>query len=576
MSRAERLRAAALVALLVGALVVLVPTLLPSFWLFLAISAVAAAVVAHSVGIVGGEAGMIVLCPLSFAAAGAWISCWFATHAPGVPFVLQMVCAALVAAVVGAVVGLPALRLRGVNLAVVTLGVAAAVSTVLAVVGFPGSDAYVTVGRPSGFETPAAYFRFCCIVFVVLALLTTWATRTRVGAAWRMIRRSERAAASLGLSMSRVKLGAFAASAAIAAIGGCLMAGQLGLITPRSFEPLASLSVFALAVMVGARFPEGALLAGVLSVFLPELLRRAGLSQDWGNVLFAVGAIQALAAGAGVAEIARRRLRARRLRRLAALPAPPPTRAARQAHTPRVTRSGDGPVLEAVGVRVRYGQVVALDGVDVAVQTGSVHGLIGPNGSGKTTFIDAVTGFVVSEGDVRLDGASLRRAAAHRRAAVGLRRTFQQQSASEELSVEQYLRLAAGGALDAWMMAEALEVIGASRASTRIGELDVGSRRLVEVMGTVAARPTVVLLDEPAAGLGPQGSAALAAHIAAIPARYGCSVVVVEHDMQLVHRACDEVTVLDHGAVLAQGAPQQVLQEERVVTAYLGQEVAVA
>jgi len=574
MSRADRIARPALLAAAVVGLVVVLPTLLPDYWLFLATSAIAAAVIAHSVGIVGGEAGMIVLCPLSFAAAGAWIGCWFATHAPGVPFVLQMVCAAAVAAVVGAVVGLPALRLRGVNLAVFTLGVAAAVSTVLATASFPGSDAYVTVGRPGGFEDATAYYRFCWIVFLVLAALTTWASRRRVGAAWRTIRRSERTAASLGLSVPRVKLGAFAASAAIAAVGGVLMAGQLGLITPRGFEPLASLSVFALAVMVGARFPEGALLAGVMTAFVPELLHRLGIAQDWGNVLFALGAIQALAAGAGVAEIARRRQRARRVRRAAARPAPaaPARDAPREV---RPLRAGGEPVLETAGVRVRYGQVVALAGVDVAVRPGSVHGLVGPNGSGKTTFIDAVTGFVAAEGDVRLDGASLRGMAAHRRAAAGLRRTFQQQSASEELSIAQYLRLAAGGSLDAWMTAEALEVVGAADATTRIGELDVGARRLVEVMGAVAARPAVVLLDEPAAGLGPEASAELAAHIASIPARYGCAVVVVEHDMQLVHRACDEVTVLDYGSVLAHGAPQEVLQQERVVTAYLGQEVAV-
>ncbi|MCB1512746.1 MAG: branched-chain amino acid ABC transporter ATP-binding protein/permease [Hyphomicrobiaceae bacterium] len=538
--------------------------LLPPYWVFLATAVLITAVALLSLGLVTGRTGMIALCQMSFAGVGAWtvgyLNIW---DAPG-GLVVWIVIGGLAAVPLGVAIGLPALRLRGINLAIVTLSFAVAFDTILATITYPGQTAFVSVPRPLIVDSDEGYFVFVLIIYALIAISLAFVTRTRLGASWLAVRHSERAAAAHGVSVPMAKLSAFAISAFIAGISGGMLAGYLGTLVSENFSMMQSLSLFAVATMAGAHFAEGAIIGGILIVMFPELLRRLDLPQDIGNVIFALGATQALSTGETMAETFRRL--ARKL-----LPARPVAAAtASREHLPAPVTREAGTALAIEGLTVRYGSVVALENVSFEVPAGTVVGLIGPNGAGKSTFIDAVAGFLDRyEGKVSLEGQPLEDIGAHRRARMGVRRTWQTTRIAPELTVGEYLNLAAGGLGEEERLA-VLAWIGCPSPDVPVAAVDAGTRRLLDVAGVVAARPAVVLLDEPGAGQSYDQALKLGERIAEIPALFGSAVLLVEHDMDLVRAACSRVMVLDFGRIIASGPPVAVLDNPVVKKAYLG------
>lgn len=551
----------ALVSLAIGGLAVGV---LPGYWIYLATAVLITAVNLLSLGIVEGRTGMISLCQLSFAGVGAWTVGYLnVAGAPG-GLALWIVIGGLAAVPFGVAIGLPALRLRGINLAIVTLGFATAFDAILAATTFPGQTQFLQVPRPEAFDSDQGYFVFVLIVFTLVAGALQLIAGSRLGSSWLAIRHSERAAAAHGVSIPWAKLRAFAISAFVAGLAGGLLAGYLGTLVADNFTMFGSLALFAVATMAGAQHTEGAVVGGALVTLFPELLRRFNLPQDIGNVLFAVGAVQALSTGETISESLRRlfrRLWRRRETKNAKLD---------RAALPPCRDHGKEAALTVRGLTVRYGAVVALDNIDFDVPARSVTGLIGPNGSGKSTFIDAVTGFLPRyDGRIALRGLPLDGQFAHRRARIGVRRTWQTNRIAPDLSVGGYLALAAGD-LTAAQLAAALAWIGCPDAGEKIARLDAGTRRLLDVAGVVAARPVLALLDEPAAGQSYDEALRLAERIAEIPDVFGSAVLLIDHDMDLVRAACASVTVLDFGKVIAAGPTAQVLELRAVKTAYLG------
>ena len=541
---------------------------LSSYWVFLFTGAIITAIALQGVGLVANRAGMISLCQMSFAAIGAWVVAWLnVQNAPGT-LLLWCVLGGLAAVPFGIAIGLPALRLRGINLAIVTLGFAAAFDVVLLSYTFPGQSKFIFVKRPDFLGSDQAYFSFCVIVFVVIALALDHLSRTPLGASWLSIRNSERGTAAHGVSIPQSKLSAFALSAFIAGLSGGLLAGQLGTLVAESFNLLVSMVFFVVATMAGAHLAEGAVFGGILVIFFPELLRRIGLPQDIGNIFFALGATQALSMGGTMSEDLRKllkRLFGRRQTAPAALQAIP------NAVKPPVVAKDARPVLSLSALTVKYGAVVALNNVSFDVPEKSVVGLIGPNGAGKSTLIDAVTGFLHSyEGSVKLGGQELHGQQAHQCARLGIRRTWQTTRIAPQLDAGTYLTLAAGQKLSRQEQADLLEWIGCPPPETAIASIDAGTRRLLDIAGTLAARPKVVLLDEPAAGLSHEESMSLAARIAEIPQRFGAAVLLVEHDMELVRMVCNSIIVLDFGRVIAVGPTREALNNPDVIKAYVG------
>ena len=233
-------------------------------------------------------------------------------------------------------------------------------------------------------------------------------------------------------------------------------------------------------------------------------------------------------------------------------------------------------MIEVEDLTVRFGGVTPIDGMTVSFAEGAC-GLIGPNGAGKTTFFNVLSGFVKpAGGSVRAFGEDLLRMADFRRARWGLRRTFQQEQAIEELSVfdnvamihEHSSRKRSSrrqDVLDA-MAFVSLDVDPARKVET----LSAAQRRLVEVARAVVGSPRVVLLDEPAAGLPDEETEHLGAVIRRIPEHFGALVILVDHDMTLVSACCQTTAVLDFGKLIATGPTAEVLREEHVIRAYLG------
>ena len=243
-------------------------------------------------------------------------------------------------------------------------------------------------------------------------------------------------------------------------------------------------------------------------------------------------------------------------------------------------------LLEVTGLSVTFGGLVAVDDVSISVDGDSIMGLIGPNGAGKTTTIDALCGFVPgAQGAIALGGRRIDGLRAYQRARSGLGRTFQSVELFDDLSVHENLLVAA---LTPRWWSPVIDAIAPRRtargidvdfaldlmelrpfASVRPPELSYGQRRLVGVARALAARPKVLLLDEPAAGLDPTETAALGALLRTLPAE-GIGVMLVDHDMSLVLEVCAEITVLDFGRVIARGPTAEVCADPAVITAYLG------
>ena len=232
-------------------------------------------------------------------------------------------------------------------------------------------------------------------------------------------------------------------------------------------------------------------------------------------------------------------------------------------------------ILKTVDVDVRFGGLRALSSVDVDARSGTITGLIGPNGAGKTTLFDVITGHRSADsGDVRLDGRSVTGYGVHRRARLGLSRTFQKLEAFNSLSARDNVLVAAevAGARSPRVRAdEILSRVGlADVAEITVGVLPTGTARLVELARALAVRPRVLLLDEVASGLSEEETAAVGALLKQLVAEEGLAVLVVEHDMGFVMNTCSRIHVLDFGRIIAVGTPEGIQADDAVRAAYLG------
>jgi len=242
------------------------------------------------------------------------------------------------------------------------------------------------------------------------------------------------------------------------------------------------------------------------------------------------------------------------------------------------------PVLKATGISVSFGGVHAVVDVDLEVCEGQLVGLIGPNGAGKTTFIDAISGFVRASGRVDLDGDDLTSLPPHARARRGLVRTWQSVELFDDLSVRENL-LVASHRPSVWRTVKetvtvpddgpaeigaALDLLGLGDTADEMpNELSQGERKLVGIARALVAKPRLVCLDEPAAGLDTRESEELGKRLRGL-ADDGQATLLVDHDMGLVLGICDEVVVLEFGKVITRGAPDVVRRDQRVIAAYLG------
>ncbi|MXV86987.1 MAG: ATP-binding cassette domain-containing protein [Acidimicrobiales bacterium] len=534
------------------------------FRLFLTTSAIITAILARSVGFLYSDARMVSLCQVSLAGIGGWTVGWFALHTP-VPVELALVLGGTVAVPIGVLVGVPALRLRGVDFAIVTLGLAAAIQITVFNRGFPGERENFLVPRPSIAASELRFLWFTLLVALVLELGLRALRRQAVGTTWAMVGQSERSTAAAGRSIVLTKLTAFAVSAFVAGIAGGLLAMQVGRVSARQLEPIDSLVIFALIVMAGSAAALGAAIAGALSAWIPELLRMLGWSQDIGPLVFAVGAAYVLSqdgdgiAGQWIALASKFRRRPRNSH-------------SSERETLKCRRPDSRDLSLVVrDLTVDYGSVRAVDGVSIDVAPGRIVGLIGANGAGKSSLVDAVTGYLAAaEGTVHLGARPLHSLNAHQRARAGLARTFQRERTPTRLSVHNYLAVAARRHTTMeqrdWLLAQ-FDLPG---SDTPIAQLDSAARRRLELVAALSSVPAAALVDEPAAGLTDAESQLLGSALSRVAGEWGIGLLIIEHDLRLISDVCETIVVLEQGRAIAEGPTAATLASEEVVASYLG------
>jgi ABC-type branched-subunit amino acid transport system ATPase component len=422
----------------------------------------------------------------------------------------------------------------------------------------------------------------CC---VLLCVAVGYLRRGQLGQRMLAVRSNERAAAAAAINPRTVKLAAFGIAAFIAGVAGVLYAYNFGSVSADRFDAVTALSLIAFAYAGGITLISGAVFAGLLSAqaLIPYALDKwFGLNGNWFLLVGGVLLIFTLQQNPeGVAGDLYRRLHRRPVIRApqAASPArsgPGPTPgpvpgaalgAARNADQPtRADLAGRPAVLRVTGLSVAFGGVRALRDVTLEVRAGELVGLIGPNGAGKTTLVDAVSGFVRYAGRVELTGADIGGLPPYERARRGLGRTWQSTELFDDLDVRENLTVASRNGSSAG----ALDLVGLDWAAGAMpAQLSMGQRKLVGVARALAAEPRLLCLDEPAAGLDTRESAELGARLRDL-ADQGQAMLLIEHDMGLVLSVCDRVIVLEFGQVVADGPPDAVRRDPRVLAAYLG------
>ncbi|MGD9701263.1 MAG: ATP-binding cassette domain-containing protein [Acidimicrobiia bacterium] len=549
-----------------------------------------------SIVVVTGFAGQISLGQWALAGIGALIAGKFVRA--DVPAEIAIVLGVVLTIPVGLLFALPALRTRGVNLAVVTLGLGYAVSEVVfanaSYLG-PPLDGGTKIGliklfgiEVDAFRHPHRWAIVCLVALVLVGLMVANLRRSGTGRRLIAVRTNERAAASLGISVFSVKLYAFGVASGIAALAGILVGFKSQNIQYGGFNVFESINSVGFAVIGGL----GYVLAGAFAA--PNAIGGLGtrIVEDWlhlGNrwdlilgsaLVLLILIVQQDGIAATATEHARSLLL--KLRLAGRRPGPP--------ELPDVeTETVPPQTLGIAGLTVRFGGVTAVDDVSFEVRPGEIVGLIGPNGAGKTTIIDAVTGFVrPTSGVLKLDTLDVSRWNAGKRARHGLRRSFQSLELFEDLTVEANIRAGADSAPRSswfrdliWPRREpltsasvaAIREFDLAEDLTRLPpELPYGRRRLVAIARAVAAGPSVLMLDEPAAGLDETESRELARLIRRLAQEWHMGVLLVEHDVSMVMSTCDRVVVIDFGRVIASGTPKEVRENPAVKTAYLGQD----
>ena len=403
--------------------------------------------------------------------------------------------------------------------------------------------------------------------------------RSRLGSAMLAVRANERSAAAAGINVSRTKLAAFAIGSFLAGLSGTLLAYQQTLATADPFSVFAGIAIFAIIYTAGITSVSGALLAGVLApgALLYIVLDRAFDFGDYyalasGVLLILTVMINPDGIAGRITSLVQRFSRSVTPRGPAGEPDTSTAPSGRlDAGPPVIDR--DRTLLKVDSVSVQYGAVTAVSEVSFEVFDGEIVGLIGPNGAGKTTLIDAISGFASASGHITLDGADVTDLAPHRRSRRGLGRTFQDVELYDDLSVRENVTVGARGGKASTSDESVDDVLGLldlhSVADVTVASLSQGQRQLVSMARVLAGNPSVALLDEPAAGLDSNESRWLGERLRAVR-NNGMTMLLVDHDMELVLSVCDRIIVLDLGKVIASGTPDAIRADENVIRAYLG------
>jgi branched-chain amino acid transport system permease protein len=532
--------------------------------------------------VVLGLCGQINLAQAAFFGFGAY-AVGLGTTDLHMSFWLCLIVGCVAALIAGAFLGMSTLRLGGHYLAMVTISFQQIVTLVMinAIWLSHGPDGVSNIRRPELFQTSQGYLAFCVAMLAIVGYIVWHLPDTKLGRAMRAVRDNELAAGVNGIDVFRTKVYAFAICAALGGLAGGLFAGGFAYVSPDQFSFAESIVFLTMSLLGGVASPIGSAIGTGLLILIPEWLRF--LKSVPGLYLaiyglFVILIIRFMPDGIwGFVAAAFERWRAQ----IKAQPA-----AAALQLKPAVV--GGEFVLEVTGLSKHFGGLKAVDGVDIAVKRGGVHALIGPNGSGKTTTLNVLSGlYKATSGKIVLDGTDITNMPPHQRTAAGLGRTFQNIRLFRSMTALENVEIGAerpgntmigkgigkgGDAALTERAMEALTFVGlGNRANELISSFSYGHQRLIEIARALAANPTLLLLDEPAAGLNSTEKLELHELLKRIAAQ-GLTILIIDHDMTLVSEAAQHITVLNFGRRIADGESMAVLRHPDVVSAYLGSE----
>jgi branched-chain amino acid transport system permease protein len=535
------------------------------------------AIAVFGLSVVLGLCGQINLAQAAFFGLGAY-AVGLGTSDYHLSYWLCLSAGCVLALLAGALLGMSTLRLGGHYLAMVTISFQQIVTLVMinTIWLTHGPDGVPRIGRPDLFQSSQSYLAFCVAMLAVVGYFVWHLSDTRLGRAMRAVRDNELAAGVVGIDVFRTKVFAFALSAVLGGLAGGLFAGGFAYVSPDQFSFAESVVFLTMSLLGGVASPIGSAIGTGLLILIPEWLRFLKSVPGLYLAIYGLSVIliiRYMPDGIwGFVNLATGRWRAKAKVRAAgpALQLVPAT-------------VGGDTVLEVRGLSKYFGGLKAVDGVDISVRRGSVHALIGPNGSGKTTTLNVLSGlYKATAGKVVLDGTDVTEMPPHQRAAAGLGRTFQNIRLFRSMTALENVVIGAErpgngligdgeDALNARAMS-ALTFVGlGNRANELISSFSYGHQRLIEIARALAANPTLLLLDEPAAGLNSSEKLELHELLKRIAAQ-GLTILIIDHDMTLVSEAAQHITVLNFGRRIADGESLSVLRHPDVVSAYLGTE----
>ena len=562
-----------------------------------------AVIMAVSLNLTTGLLGQLALGHAGFMSIGAYTAALITKAMAETSFALSLpialVAGGLMAALFGLIIGMPALRLKGDYLAIITLGFGEIIRVVIENLSFTGGASGLSritrMSRAFSSDTSvSAAIQFSIIFWTMVIIIASIYTlgRSRHGRAIISIRENEVAAEATGIPTTYYKLFAFTLAAFFAGIAGGLYAHHIGMLSAKTFGFNKSIEYLVMVVLGGMGSITGSIISSAVLVALPEFLR--GFS-EWRLVIYSTLLIvmmlfrpsglmgtkefSLIKIWDGVAQWFKRTLGIKK-------------RQAKMPYTPHYDVWEDSIVLETKNLGIRFGGLVAAEGINLNLRNNEIVGLIGPNGAGKTTVFNMLTGvYAPTDGEIILLSKSINGMSTHEITKSGIARTFQNIRLFKSMTVLENIKVAfhtrmqyspiSGIIRASSYQTEEMGIDIRARELLRVFDMEdvahaqadslpYGQQRKLEICRALACNPKVLLLDEPAAGMNPIETAELMATIKIIRNQFSVAILLIEHDMKLVMGICERIYVLNYGRVIAHGSPAEIGKNPEVIAAYLG------